>query len=56
MNIASQDRRGEPYEGVAEVDDDVGAERADVGPLWSGVGRSRWGENLEAAEAVGEEG
>jgi hypothetical protein len=56
MDIAAQDGSGEAHEGVAEVDDEVRAERADVGPLWSGIGRGWWGEDLEAAEAVGEEG
>ena len=51
MNIAAEDGSGEAHKGVAEVDDEVGAERADVGPLGlgRGVGGGGWREDLEAA-------
>jgi hypothetical protein len=52
VDVAAEYGSGEAHEGVAEVDDEVGAEGEDVGPLRLLLGR----EDLEAAEAVGEEG
>ena len=50
MKIAAEYGSAEAHKGVAEVDDEVGAEGADVGPLvlGRGVGRGGWGEDLEA--------
>lgn len=51
MQIAAQLSAGELYEGIAEIDDEVVAQRADVGPCF-GVGRK----DLQPTKAVGEEG
>ena len=51
MKIAAEYGSAEAHKGVAEVDDEVGAEGADVGPLVLGrrVGGRGWRQDLEAA-------
>ena len=51
MKIAVEDGSAEAHKGIAEVDDEVRAEGADVGPLGLGgrVGGRVWREDLEAA-------
>lgn len=56
MQVAAEEGGGEFHEGVAQVYYEVVREGVDVEPFGRFVGGCGWGEDLQAAEAVGEEG